>query len=202
MNDPYSVLGVSPNASDDEIKKAYRDLARKYHPDNYQGNPLADLAQERMKEINEAYDMITRSRSGSGSGSGSSAGQSYGSSYTGSHYSSTSPEFSRIRSALNMGNISLAEQLLNMCQNRNAEWNFLMGSLYYQKGWFDDARTYYQRAVSMDPGNGEYLQALNYITVSNRGYRPMGYEQNAAGADMCDICTMLMCVNMCCRCNG
>ena len=58
MNDPYSVLGVSPNASDEEIKKAYRELARKYHPDNYQNNPLADLAEEKMKEINEAYAVI------------------------------------------------------------------------------------------------------------------------------------------------
>ena len=56
MRDPYSVLGVSQNASDDEVKKAYRELARKYHPDNYQNNPLADLAEEKMKEINEAYD--------------------------------------------------------------------------------------------------------------------------------------------------
>ena len=71
MNDPYSVLGVSRNASDDEIKKAYRDLARKYHPDNYNNNPLADLAQEKMKEINEAYDAINRERSSS---SGKAAG--------------------------------------------------------------------------------------------------------------------------------
>ena len=66
MNDPYSVLGVDPGASDEEIKRAYRELARKYHPDNYQNNPLADLAEEKMKEINEAYHTITRSRSGGG----------------------------------------------------------------------------------------------------------------------------------------
>ena len=70
MNDPYQVLGVSKNATDEEIKKAYRDLARKYHPDNYHDNPLADLAQEKMKEINEAYDMITKSRSSGGGYSG------------------------------------------------------------------------------------------------------------------------------------
>ena len=64
MRDPYSVLGVDQNASDEEIKKAYRELARKYHPDNYQNNPLADLAEEKMKEINEAYDAITKSRAG------------------------------------------------------------------------------------------------------------------------------------------
>ena len=56
MTDPYIVLGVKPDASDEEIKRAYRELARKYHPDNYQNNPLADLAEEKMKEINEAYD--------------------------------------------------------------------------------------------------------------------------------------------------
>ena len=58
MRDPYQVLGVSSTATDEEIKKAYRNLARKYHPDNYHDNPLADLAQERMKEINEAYEAI------------------------------------------------------------------------------------------------------------------------------------------------
>ena len=77
MNDPYKVLNVSPSASDEEVKKAYRDLARKYHPDNYHDNPLADLAQEKMKEINEAYDTITKQRSGGGGSYQQSSG-SYG----------------------------------------------------------------------------------------------------------------------------
>ena len=62
MRDPYEVLGISPNATDDEVKTAYRNLARKYHPDNYTNNPLSDLAQEKMQEINEAYDTIVRMR--------------------------------------------------------------------------------------------------------------------------------------------
>ena len=60
MNDPYAVLGVSSSASEEEIKRAYRDLVKKYHPDNYQNNPLADLAEEKMKEINAAYEQITK----------------------------------------------------------------------------------------------------------------------------------------------
>ena len=62
MNDPYKILGVPEDASDEEIKKAYRELARKYHPDNYHDNPLEDLAQEKMKEINAAYEQITKER--------------------------------------------------------------------------------------------------------------------------------------------
>ena len=58
MRDPYQVLGVPSTATDEEVKKAYRNLAKKYHPDNYHDDPLADLAQEKMKEINEAYEEI------------------------------------------------------------------------------------------------------------------------------------------------
>ena len=75
MKDPYEVLGVPHGASDEQIKKAYRELARKYHPDNYADNPLADLAQEKMKEINEAYDTLTK---GGGASSPSGGYQSGG----------------------------------------------------------------------------------------------------------------------------
>ena len=74
MNDPYSVLGITPEATDEEVKQAYRALARKYHPDNYQDNPLADLAEEKMKEINEAYEAITKMRAGGGYQASSSGG--------------------------------------------------------------------------------------------------------------------------------
>ena len=62
MNDPYQVLGVPETATDAEVRKAYLNLARKYHPDNYHDSPLADLAQEKMKEINAAYEQITKER--------------------------------------------------------------------------------------------------------------------------------------------
>ena len=197
MNDPYSVLGVSPNASDEEIKKAYRDLARKYHPDNYHDNPLADLAQEKMKEINEAYDTITKQRSGGG-GTGGNAGS--GGWNPGASQGSAVGIWAEIRAAINAGQLGRAEQLLNSTSDRGAEWNFLMGSLYYRKGWMDEALRYFQTAVNMDPGNGEYRQALNFMQSGGAAYRPAG--GGMAGVSGCDMCTSLLCADCCCECMG
>ncbi|MEG0753744.1 MAG: DnaJ domain-containing protein, partial [Angelakisella sp.] len=109
MTDPYKVLGIHSGATDEQVKDAYRQLARKYHPDNYVNNPLADLATEKMKEINEAYDEVQRQRkSGQSGGSGYSGG--YGSSYSG--YSGSS-QFSDIRTMINNGRPAEAEELLD-----------------------------------------------------------------------------------------
>lgn len=78
MRDPYEVLGVPSNASDDEVKRAYRELSRKYHPDGYVDNPLAGLAEEKFKEVQEAYQQIMNQRTGNGSYQQSSqSGQGY-----------------------------------------------------------------------------------------------------------------------------
>lgn len=69
MNDPYQVLGVSRNASTEEIKEAYKQLAKKYHPDNYAASPLEEVANEKMKEVNEAYDAIMNERKAAGGAS-------------------------------------------------------------------------------------------------------------------------------------
>ena len=80
VNNPYSVLGVSESASDEEVKRAYRELSRKYHPDSYVDNPLKDLAEDKFKEVQEAYDMIMKQRSNGGYQSyGSNSGSGYGS---------------------------------------------------------------------------------------------------------------------------
>lgn len=194
MKDPYEVLGVSRGASDEEIKKAYRELVRKYHPDNYTNNPLADLAQEKMKEINEAYDAITKN-------GGSQSYQGYQGSYSsGSTYTGSTAQFAAIRSAINAGNLAFAEQQLMAVANRTAEWYFLMGSVYYRKGWMDEARKNYQTACSMEPGNLEFRQALNHLQSGGQAYRAPAY--NTGGMDTCDCCSSLICADCCCEMMG
>ena len=195
MNDPYSVLGISPNASDDEVKKAYRELARKYHPDNYQNNPLADLAEEKMKEINEAYDTITKQRSGGGGSYQQSSG-SYGGYTQQRSYSSGSSTYARVRNLINAGDLGTAERLLQEVPQRDGEWYFLVGSIAYRKGWLDEAMQNYTLAVQMDPGNMEYRQALSMMQQRGGGYRPYG----GAAVDGMDCCTTMLCLN--CLCGG
>ena len=210
MNDPYQTLGVSESASDDEIKRAYRDLARKYHPDNYHDNPLADLAQEKMKEINAAYEEINKRRSGGGSvnrgtqNSYSGYGYGYGGySQNRQQYSNQSSSGSsvlqQVRMAINSGNISRAEALLANYNDHNAEWNFLKGAVCYRRGWMDEAKRYYETACQMDPGNAEYRQALDYMkNGTETAYRPGGavFGTEVYGSNPCmSLCCLYMLCN-------
>lgn len=197
MKDPYSVLGVMPGATQEEIKKAYRELARKYHPDNYHDNPLADLAQEKMKEINEAYETLSRTGSDRGSTFNDGGAQRQQSARS---QGSAAQEYTRIRVAVNSGNLDAARQMLEQMSSRDAEWYFLMGSVYYKRGWIDEAEKNYRMAVSMEPANAEYRQALQYMSRGGSFYRP-GYGR-AMGGDPLNCCTNLLIADCCCECLG
>ncbi len=199
MRDPYQVLGIPSTATDEEVKKAYRNLARKYHPDNYHDNPLEDLAQERMKEINEAYETIRTQRKAAQSG-----GQSYGG-YTGGYSQGYNAGayggvWQRVRLAISQGNLNLAEELLNAQTDHNGEWNFLKGAVCYKRGWMDEARRYYETAVQMDPGNAEYQRALDMINGNSAAYRPNGYGHVSTGSCAGDNCTSLCAACACMNC--
>ncbi len=206
MTDPYSVLGVSASATDDEIRVAYRTLAKKYHPDAYKDNPLADLAEEKMKEINEAYDQITKERAsgrnyaggGRSYGSSGGSGRSGGSSYSGANAS----VYARVRSCLNMHNVEGAQALLDGIVNRDAEWYFLMGSVNYQKGWMEEAYTDFQTAAGMDPSNSEYQAALRRMNGRTSAYRTGGQNAGAGGMNPCNCCSSLLCADCLCECFG
>ena len=193
VNDPYKVLEISPEATDEEVKTAYREMARKYHPDNYANNPLSDLAQEKMQEINEAYDTIIRMRKQGGSGQ------------AGGGSAARSTRFADIRSMVSTGRIVDAEVLLDgiPSASRDAEWYFLKGSVLFKKGWLEDAYNHFSTATRMDPGNMEYRSALNQMNMQRQtgGYRTTG-RQTAGGCTACDMCQGLICADCCCECMG
>ena len=206
MRDPYQVLGVPSTATDEEVKKAYRDLARKYHPDNYHDNPLADLAQERMKEINEAYEAVQSQRKAARAGGYSGGG--YGGYQAGyqtgyqSGYQSGGSRYQRIRMAISQGNLNLAEELLNAMTDHDAEWSFLKGAICYRRGWLDEARQYYQNAVNMDPDNQEYQRALDIAEGRSTAYRPEGYDNVTTGTCGNGDCLRLCGATLCCNAFG
>ena len=196
MNDPYQILNIPPTATDEEVKRAYRNLARKYHPDNYHDNPLADLAQEKMKEINEAYDQIQKQRKAASAASQSysyGAG-GYGDGYGGSAYGAG--RLQQVRMAINRGDVSLAERLLAGVSEHDAEWNFLMGVVCSRRGWMDEAKRYLETAVQMDPNNSEYRSALAALTGA--GYRPEGFRTFHTGSFDENACMRCCAAWSCC----
>lgn len=210
MNDPYKVLGVNPYATDEEVRKAYKELVKKYHPDQYQDNPLADVAAEKMTEINAAFDEIMNSRRGGSANSysyGNNSGSSYSSGNSYNYDGSSSYNSIQVRQMIQSGSVTQAEQILNNVPNgsRDAEWYFLMGSVCYKRGWLNDAYVHFQRAYQMNPSNPEYGQALNQMNMQRNGYmngNPMNSGRNADMDTACNCCSNLICADCCCECMG
>lgn len=194
MNNPYEILGIDKNATEDEINIAYRNLVKKYHPDKYVGNPLADLASQKIIEINEAYDAIMEERKNGNSQN----------SNTGSSSSSTSnngDEYAKIRQLIDENKLSQAQAMLNAIEVRDASWHFLTGLILKKKGWYDLAYQHFVRASMLDPSNMEYAQARDSMDFSGQTYRQFGSQTQYNSC--CDGCQTLICADCCCEmCGG
>lgn len=178
---PYEVLGVSEQASDDEIKTAYRQLVKKYHPDRYQhGSTEQVQAAEKLKQINAAYDMIQKIHQGTFNWSGT-------------------PQFNDIRAAIQRGAIGQAESMLNQMTDRPAEWYYLMGIVLLRRGWYDGAAENFRQAYQREPGNKEYENAMRAMTQSAGMYQDYGDDGTQAGWDspLCRICAACACLSCC-----
>lgn len=203
MKNPYEVLGIREGASEEEIKKAYRELVKKYHPDQYRDNPLSKLAEEKLREVNEAYDHLMKNFS-SGAGGSYSRGGPHGHGSADGWSSSGSDFFNQVKSHINSGNIRVAEDMLDSTRNRPADWYYLKGLIFMRKGWYDEAYNHIQRAVNMDPSNYEYRSALNRMNASYNAYRtnPFNSVHYRREPDLCTICQCLWCSDCCCECMG
>lgn len=216
IDDPYKVLGVSPDASDEEIKRAYRNLAKKYHPDL---NPGDQEAARKMQEVNAAYEQIKNpekaAQSGPGGygngygGYGNGGGyydpfggyrqqQSYGS-QAGDQYQQAAFQY------LRFGRYQEALNVLNNSTDRNARWYYLSALANDGLGNQVTALEHIRRAVSMDPGNREYLDALEQIENGGAAYRQQAgnFRGFAMGGSACtNLCLCYLMQMFCCGGRG
>lgn len=208
---PYKVLGVSENATQEEIRAAYLALVKKYHPDKYADNPLKELAGEKLKEINQAYEMLTKqpktgSQSnayGGGYSSGGYGGYSNyggygGQSYQRTEYSSYSgpyaQEFSKARSYISQNNLNGAKAVLDNIPVHNGEWNYLTGIIYLRQGRYDAARESFRLAYEESPDNTEYRNAYESLNRSGSTYGggPFTGTVGTGNCMYCNICPALL----------
>ncbi len=200
IQDPYKVLGVSPDASDDEIKQAYRRLAKQYHPDR---NPGDAAAAKKMQEINAAYEQIKNPEKAQSQGGGYGGYGGYGQTYEqtqgagGDTYQQAAYNyirFGRYREALNV---------LANCTQRNARWYYLSALANNGIGNQVTALEHIKRAVSMEPDNPEYLRVLGMIENGGSTYRRQASEYRGfamRGNPCLNLCLCYALQMLCCRC--
>lgn len=197
---PYEVLGVSPSATDDEVKKAYREMSRKYHPDSYTNNPLSDLAEEKFKEVQEAYDQIMKERANGGYQGGFS-GQQSGYSYS-NNGGDANVQMQAAANYINARHYREALNVLSGISNRNAQWYYYSAAANYGMGNNIVAMQHAQQAAAMEPNNPEYTKMVNQMQWQGQRYQNTGYGYGRQSYGTGNLCCDLWCADTLCECMG
>ena len=213
MIDPYQVLGIARGASDEEIKKAYRSLSRKYHPDANVNNPNKDQAEERFKQVQQAYDQIMKEKQqGAGYGGYGSSQDEYGYGGFGGYYSNNrsyyQEENSRLQAAANYIRNGYYKEAFNVLNDipfneRNGRWYYYSALANRGVGNTATALEHIRRAVELEPSNIQYRQFQQNLEYGGTWYTTMGssYERPYSGSEWClrMILLNLFCNFCCCR---
>lgn len=216
---PYEVLGVSENASDEEIKKAYRRLSRQYHPDANVNNPNKDAAEEKFKEVQAAYKSIMDGNSqNSYGGYNSSYGGQYGGGFGGFGGFSGFDDFERYTRRttgedrgedmyfnaaaryIQNGSYDEALNVLKSISNHNGKWYYYSAIAHYGKGNQATALEHIQRAMNIEPYNMEYQRVYSQIKSGSNWYNGMGrtYTMPTGSGGYCfKLCLANMLCNLC-----
>lgn len=201
MLDPYSVLGVSRDASMDEIKKAYRSLSRKYHPDANVNNPNKDQAEEKFKQIQQAYDQIVKDRErGSSSDAWGAGYDPYGRGYQ--QNSQRSVELQAAMNYINAQHFQEAMNVLNRMSERNGEWYYCHAVANAGLGNLASALEDARYALQLEPDNRQFQQLYQQLQSGGQWYQNMGtgYGYPNQSVDLGRCCWQCMCIN--CLCPG
>ena len=209
MIDPYQVLGVSRSASDDEIKKAYRSLSRKYHPDANINNPNKDQAEEKFKQVQQAYDQIMKEKQSGAAGAGGYGGAGSSSSYGGSSNnagSSAQDDNPKVRAAGNFISNGYYNEALKVLEEvpfaeRRGRWYYYSAIANQKLGNTATAIEHIQRAVSLEPNNMQYRQFMQIIENGGSWYSDMGDiygRPSGRGSECCSLLATFLCWQMFC----
>lgn len=217
MIDPYQVLGISRGASDEEIKKAYRSLSRRYHPDANINNPNKAQAEEKFKQVQQAYDQIMKEKQ-QGSSYGGNYGNGYGTGYgyggfggygTGddSYGRSSTQDSAKMQAAANYIRNRYYKEALNVLNDipfgeRQGRWYYYSAVANNGMGNTATALEHIRRAVELEPSNIQYRQFKQSLENGGTWYTSMGdnYDRPYAGRSWCMSMLLLnLFCNCCCR---
>ena len=208
IDDPYKILGVSPDATDEEIKKAYRRLAKQYHPDLNPGDPVAA---KKMQQVNAAYEQIknpekAQPNPGSQGGYGGYGYDPFGGAWQQTYQQSDTDRYQQAAAQyIRFGRYQEALNVLNSCTEKNAKWYYLSALANDGMGNQVTALEHIRRAVSMDPDNAEYLNALNQMENGGAAYRRQAgnFRGFTVGGDPCtNLCLCYLMNIFCCGGRG
>lgn len=198
MIDPYKVLGILSTASDDEVKKAYRKLSRMYHPDANLNNPNKDQAEEKFKEVQQAYDRVMKERTGGYSSRDTNQG--FGG-FGQRQYESDEPiEFQAAANYINARHFREALNVLNNIQERNAKWYYLSAIANAGSGNNLNAKEYAAKAAALEPNNFQYRQLLQQLESGGEWYQTMGSGYGMPQGMNTSCCSQICILNMLCGC--